>query len=275
MAVNNATGGGDRLRRRKKPKACAKICYHLGAALFFVGLIVTIVGFASTDLFQIFVYDNRHPAIFHHIVIHVGLFAIEGDLQDNDNKVTPLEYPPILDEPPWIAAKVMAVIGVCSGILALIVHLLLIRHRDRKPWKIVLLELLLLLAAVIGLLIGISLAESEIEEVHNSGDEALTRMLQKNKLLALSAEVSKTTTSSNTAEAEPASRSTSARINSAEFDLMLSRPLTSFYVLIAADFLLLLGFLAVLVFFVRVCEEEEENRKQLQKAKVASAQSAI
>ncbi|BHF78335.1 hypothetical protein SprV_0602144800 [Sparganum proliferum] len=181
-------------------------------------------------------------------------------------------------EPPWIAAKVMAVIGVCSGILALIVHFLLIRHRDRKPWKIVLIELLLLLAAVIGLLIGISLAESEIEEVHNSGDEALTRMLQKNQLLALSAEVSKTTPSSNTAEAEPSSRSTSgtgARISSAEFDLMLSRPLTSFYVLIAADFLLLLGFLAVLVFFVRVCEEEEENRKQLQKAKVASAQSAI
>uniref|UniRef100_A0A0X3NZV2 Uncharacterized protein n=1 Tax=Schistocephalus solidus TaxID=70667 RepID=A0A0X3NZV2_SCHSO len=275
MAVKNATGSGDRLRRRKRPKACAKICYHFGAALFFVGLIVTIVGFASTDLFQIFVYDNRHPAIFHHIVIHVGLFAIEGDLQDNDNEVTPLEYPPILDEPPWIAAKVMAIIGACSGILALIVHFLLLRHRDLKPWKVVLLELLLLLAAVIGLLIGISLAESEIEEVHNSGDEALTRMLQKNKLLALSVELDKATPGPDSATPESPRAAKGGRISSAEFDLMLSRPLTSFYVLIAADFLLLLGFLAVLVFFVRVCEEEEENRKQLQKAKVASAQSAI
>ncbi|VDN31938.1 unnamed protein product [Dibothriocephalus latus] len=48
----------------------------------------------------------------------------------------------------------MAVIGVCSGILALIVHLLLLRSRERKPWKVVLLELLLLLAA------GKSLASS-------------------------------------------------------------------------------------------------------------------
>ncbi len=99
--ANNTNGqvdGEPRLRhQRKRPKRCAIGCYHFGAVLLLIGIIVGIVGVASDNLFEILIYDNRHPPKFHHISVHVGLFAIKGDIKYNETDVRSLEHPPILD----------------------------------------------------------------------------------------------------------------------------------------------------------------------------------
>ena len=113
---------------------------------------------------------------------------------------------------------------------------------------------------------GLSLAESEIEGVHNHGDETLVRMLQANNLLGIRAEVDKSALS--TVKSEDNRLLPTLANNVAEFNLVLSEPRQSFYILIAADFICLFAFLLVLIYFVRLSEREEELRKQLQKAKV-------
>ncbi len=128
---------------------------------------------------------------------------------------------------------------------------------------------------MIGLLVGLSLAESEIEGVHNHGDEALAQMLQAHDLLGWSVEVDKSaapvpdgTGGGEALAVAAASAPTAFKYSVEEFNLVLSEPKFSFYVLIAADFLCLLAFLAALIFFVRLSEREEQRKKQLQKAKV-------
>lgn len=92
--------GGDkpRLRHpRKSPKRCAIGCYHVGAVLLLVGIVVGLVGLCSDSLFEILVYDNRHPPLFHHISVNVGLFVIKGTVKGSNNSSNTLEHPPILD----------------------------------------------------------------------------------------------------------------------------------------------------------------------------------
>jgi len=273
--------GDPRLRNHKRPKQCAKGFYHLGSILLFAGLIVAIIGMLSNNLFEIIVYDNRHPPVFQHVVIHVGLFLITGEIQVRSNEQTDLEYPLVLKESRWVIAKVMAAMGIGFGIFALLMHLIFLisscihRHRDGgapKPWCLLFIETLCLLTAVISLLVGLSLAECEMEAVHNAGDEALTMMLQQNGMLAKSVELDRSLVTleenlrgSSTLEEAGSLKASSA----AEFDLVLSSPRYSFYVLIAADFLLLLGFLANLVHFVRVSKKVDNLRKQLRSAHTA------
>ena len=96
-----AVGNGEpRLRRqRKRPKRCAIGFYHTSAVVLFIGIIVALAGVSSSRLFEIFVYDNRHPPLFHHISIHVGLFDVKGEISGNGANpvVEPLEHPPSLD----------------------------------------------------------------------------------------------------------------------------------------------------------------------------------
>ncbi|VDD76439.1 unnamed protein product [Mesocestoides corti] len=261
--------------QRKRPKRFAVGCYHTSAMLLIIGLVVALAGISSSYLFGIFVYDNRHPPLFHHISVHVGLFDIKGDITGNgsDGLVVPLEYPPILEELRWLIAKASAIIALLFGVLALSIHAFLLccsRNREDKPWGTVATELFSCLITVIGLLVCLSLAESEIEGVHNHGDETLVRMLQANKLLAFSAQVDTLANQSGGEQDAPPPRP-SAEV--AEFNLVLSEPRRSFYVLIAADFVCLLAFLAMLVYFVRLSEREEQLRKQLQKAKVTKPAS--
>lgn len=122
--------------------------------------------------------------------------------------------------------------------------------------------------SVIGLLVSLSLAESEIEGVHNHGDETLVRMLQANELLGNGTEIYRSAIPANT-DAERYVPPLPLLNSVAEFNLVLSEPRQSFYVLIAADFICLLAFLMSLVYFVRLSEREEQLRKQLQKAQVA------
>lgn len=266
--------GEPRLRhQRKRPRRCAIGCYHASAFILAIGLIVALSGICSSRLFEIFLYDNRHPPIFHHLSIHVGLFDVRGEKTSNgaNPTVEELEFPPNLYEFKWLTAKAAAVIGLIFGLVALIIHLVLIccvRGREDKPWGNVAVEILCYLVTVISLLVSLSLAESEIEGVHNHGDETLVRMLEANGLLKNGTEVYRSTIPEATVgeqDAPPLPPQNSV----AEFNLLLSEPRQSFYVLIAADFICLLAFLMALVYFVRLSEREEQLRKQLQKAKVA------
>ncbi|VDM32687.1 unnamed protein product [Hydatigera taeniaeformis] len=270
-----AVGNGEpRLRhQRKRPRRCAIGCYHASAVILLIGIIVALAGVSSSRLFEIFIYDNRHPPLFHHISIHVGLFDIRGEITGNDaiSVVEVLEYPPVLDEPRWLTAKAATVIGLIFGFLALIIHTALLcchRGQEDKPCGTVAVEVLFYLITVIGLLVGLSLAESEIEGVHNHGDETLVRMLQANRLIGSATEIDKSALPSDTSEVLHTPTSLSSGYV-AEFNLVLSNPQQSFYVLIAADFICLLAFLMALIYFVRLSERKEELRKQLQKAKVA------
>lgn len=98
---DDAVGNGEpRLRhQRKRPKKCAIGCYHASAFVLAVGIIVAFAGICSSRLFEIFLYDNRHPPLFHHLSIHVGLFDIRGEKTSNGIPATvqELEFPPILD----------------------------------------------------------------------------------------------------------------------------------------------------------------------------------
>ncbi|VDP61564.1 unnamed protein product [Schistosoma curassoni] len=58
---------------------------------------------------------------------------------------------------------------------------------------------------------------------------------------------------------------------SGEFALLLTPPLSSFFLLISADFIYLLSFLAVLIYFVRLCEKAEADRKQMKCAETTSS----
>lgn len=115
-------------------------------------------------------------------------------------------------------------------------------------------------------MVGLSLAESEIEGVHNHGDETLVQMLQANNLLGIRAEIDKAALPSIRGEEQRISLPGASNV--AEFNLVLSEPRQSFYILIAADFICLMAFLMALIYFVRLSEREEQLRKQLQKAKV-------
>lgn len=277
--VGKGLGGGvgngePRLRhQRRRPRRCAIGCYHASAFILAIGIIVALSGICSSRLFEIFLYDNRHPPMFHHLSIHVGLFDVRGEKTSNgaNPTVEELEFPPNLYESKWLTAKAAAVIGLIFGLVALIIHLALIccvRGREDKPWGNVAVEILCYLITVISLLVSLSLAESEIEGVHNHGDETLVRMLEANELLRNGTEIYLSAIPVGTDREQDVPPLTPQN-SVAEFNLLLSEPRQSFYVLIAADFICLLAFLMALVYFVRLSEREEQLRKQLQKAKVA------
>lgn len=93
-------------------------------------------------------------------------------------------------------------------------------------------------------------------------------MLQANQLLGTDAEIDRSALAISSGDGQyvlPAPSQTLV----AEFNLLLSEPRQSFYVLVTADFVCLLAFLMALVYFIRLSEREEQLRKQLQKAKVA------
>ncbi|TPP57293.1 hypothetical protein FGIG_05673 [Fasciola gigantica] len=134
---------------------------------------------------------------------------------------------------------------------------------------------------VIAILISLSLAESEIEVIHDQGDNALTRLLVSNRLLldndmkalqAMGQDSGVDLPQTEIALSEEATAvdtsSAPSTISGGDFALFLSPPQTSFALLIAAEFLILLAFLAVLIYFVRVCEKAEEARKQMRRAEI-------
>ncbi|VDO77235.1 unnamed protein product [Schistosoma margrebowiei] len=162
-------------------------------------------------------------------------------------------------------------------------------------------------------LVGLSLAETEIEYIHDHGDMILTKVLLSNGLMGTNDEytnqfyldknnnnnqlmINRDSTggnfnledntainglSSSSSSGGVGSGSSGSSISSStdndrlglsgEFALLLTPPLSSFFLLISADFIYLLSFLSVLIYFVRLCEKAEADRKQMKCAETTSS----
>ncbi|VDP86258.1 unnamed protein product [Schistosoma mattheei] len=157
-------------------------------------------------------------------------------------------------------------------------------------------------------MVGLSLAETEIEYIHDHGDMILTKVLLSNGLMGTNDDntnqfyldknnnqlminrdstdgnfnpedntaingLSSGSSSSGSGSSGSSSSSTdNDRLGlSGEFALLLTPPLSSFFLLISADFIYLLSFLAVLIYFVRLCEKAEADRKQMKCAETTSS----
>ncbi|CAH8863579.1 unnamed protein product [Trichobilharzia szidati] len=160
------------------------------------------------------------------------------------------------------------------------------------------------------ILVGLSLAETEIEYIHDHGDADLTQMLLSNRLLGTKPPASSSSgaaagdgytnqlrmdnqfnrndnnnnantilpVSDNSAVTGSSTSSVSNRdtnsdllSSNGEFALFLTPPLSSFFLLISANFIFLLSFLAVLTYFVRLCEKADEDRKHMRSAETSRA----
>ncbi|VDQ14852.1 unnamed protein product [Trichobilharzia regenti] len=159
------------------------------------------------------------------------------------------------------------------------------------------------------ILVGLSLAETEIEYIHDHGDADLTQMLLSNRLLgtkpppssssgavaaapvgdgytnqlnkndnnnnnnANTISVSDNSAVSGSSTTGTNSRDTNSDLLSSngEFALFLTPPLSSFFLLISANFIYLLSFLGVLTYFVRLCEKADEDRKHMRSAETSRA----
>lgn len=147
-------------------------------------------------------------------------------------------------------------------------------------------------------MVGLSLAETEIEYIHDHGDMILTKVLLSNGLMGTNDDytnqfyfdknnnnnqlmINRDSTGGNfnpedNIAINGLSSSSSGTDNdrlglSGEFALLLTPPLSSFFLLISADFIYLLSFLAVLIYFVRLCEKAEADRKQMKCAETTSS----
>lgn len=120
-------------------------------------------------------------------------------------------------------------------------------------------------------MVGLSLAETEIEYIHDYGDFGLTTLLVRNGLLN-SPLIGINSHTNGTKPNQLETNLTVVRDNkvfeSSDFVLFITSPLFSFFLLITADFLYLISFLAVLIYFVRICEKAEQLRKQLHHAEM-------
>uniref|UniRef100_A0A094ZHH1 Uncharacterized protein n=1 Tax=Schistosoma haematobium TaxID=6185 RepID=A0A094ZHH1_SCHHA len=264
--------------RRKHPKRCTLIIYHISLGLILIGIILTIIGLTTQRLFHIYIYDHRNPAKFHHLHIPIDLR--------------------------WTLARIMSLIGLLTAITSFIIHIILAYFQTNRKWLNVLAEVVFLLIAVACVLVGLSLAETEIEYIHDHGDMILTKVLLSNGLMGTNDDytnqfyldknnnqlmINRDSTGGNfnpedntainglsSSSGSGSSGSSSSTDNdrlglSGEFALLLTPPLSSFFLLISADFIYLLSFLSVLIYFVRLCEKAEADRKQMKCAETTSS----
>uniref|UniRef100_A0A3Q0KBI4 Cytochrome b561 domain-containing protein n=1 Tax=Schistosoma mansoni TaxID=6183 RepID=A0A3Q0KBI4_SCHMA len=280
--------------RRKHPKRCTLIVYHISLGLLFIGIILTIIGLTTKRLFHIYIYDHRNPAKFHHVHIPVGLFSLNTYVTWLSMEKSILDQNLEISDLRWTLARIMSLIGLLTAITSFIIHIILAHFRTNRKWSNVLAEVVFLLIAVACILIGLSLAETEIEYIHDHGDMILTKVLLSNGLIETNNQYSNqfyldSTVGSLNLEGTNglSSRSTSSSISSissssssstdndrlgltGEFALYLTPPLSSFFLLISADFIYLLSFLAVLIYFVRLCEKAVADRKQMKCAETTN-----
>ncbi|TGZ63610.1 hypothetical protein CRM22_006821 [Opisthorchis felineus] len=258
---------------RKRPKRCALGIYHTGAVLLFIGILVAIASLATPRLFDVYISDLRKPARFLYARIAVGLFSVAPEVKWLSLEQDSLQHGLELTDSQWIGAKYAVVSGLLVATASFILHVVLACRSTVLTWRSVVFEICGLLIAVIAVLIGLSLAENEIEYVHDHGDEALKRFLSVNQLLSESEfeqagsanqdRVIVDAVATNLAEAR-------GSLDGGDFALSLTAPQINFALLIAADFLFLVAFLFVLIYFVRLCEKAIETNKQLRSARTSS-----
>ncbi|CAH8607270.1 unnamed protein product [Schistosoma bovis] len=300
--------------RRKHPKRCTLIIYHISLGLILIGIILTIIGLTTQRLFHIYIYDHRNPAKFHHLHIPIGLFSMSTHITWLSMEKSILSENLEINDLRWTLARIMSLIGLLTAITSFIIHIILAYFQTNRKWLNVLAEVVFLLIAVACVLVGLSLAETEIEYIHDHGDMILTKVLLSNGLMgtnddytnqfyfdknnnnnqlminrdntggnfnpedntAINGLSSSSSGSGSGSSGISSSSSSSGTDNdrlglSGEFALLLTPPLSSFFLLISADFIYLLSFLAVLIYFVRLCEKAEADRKQMKCAETTSS----
>ncbi|CAH8642963.1 unnamed protein product [Schistosoma rodhaini] len=265
---------------RKHPKRCTLIVYHISLGLLFIGIILTIIGLTTKRLFHIYIYDHRNPAKFHHVHIPVGLFSLNTYVTWLSMEKSILDQNLEISDLRWTLARIMSLIGLLTAITSFIIHIILAHFQTNRKWSNVLAEVVFLLIAVSCILVGLSLAETEIEYIHDHGDMILTKVLLSNGLIETNNQYSNqfyldSTISSLNLEGNGLSSSISSIDNdrlglTGEFALYLTPPLSSFFLLISADFIYLLSFLAVIIYFVRLCEKAVADRKQMKCAETTN-----
>ncbi|CAH8621872.1 hypothetical protein MS3_00008794 [Schistosoma haematobium] len=290
--------------RRKHPKRCTLIIYHISLGLILIGIILTIIGLTTQRLFHIYIYDHRNPAKFHHLHIPIGLFSMSTHITWLSMEKSILSENLEINDLRWTLARIMSLIGLLTAITSFIIHIILAYFQTNRKWLNVLAEVVFLLIAVACVLVGLSLAETEIEYIHDHGDMILTKVLLSNGLMGTNDDytnqfyldknnnqlmINRDSTGGNfnpedntainglsSSSGSGSSGSSSSTDNdrlglSGEFALLLTPPLSSFFLLISADFIYLLSFLSVLIYFVRLCEKAEADRKQMKCAETTSS----
>ncbi|CAH8642932.1 unnamed protein product [Schistosoma rodhaini] len=168
---------------RKHPKRCTLIVYHISLGLLFIGIILTIIGLTTKRLFHIYIYDHRNPAKFHHVHIPVGLFSLNTYVTWLSMEKSILDQNLEISDLRWTLARIMSLIGLLTAITSFIIHIILAHFQTNRKWSNVLAEVVFLLIAVSCILVGLSLAETEIEYIHDHGDMILTKVLLSNGLI--------------------------------------------------------------------------------------------
>ncbi|CAH8539519.1 unnamed protein product [Schistosoma turkestanicum] len=208
----------------------------------------------------------------------------------------------------WILARGLTLIGLFTAIIACIIHVIIAYFHVDHNWSTILTEAMFVLMSVTCILIGLCLAEMEIEHIHDHGDLALTNVLVSNGLLqridnkypnrsglyssnnnnnnnnyqSMLADtgggggISDTTVvNSNNNNDHGSSRSsgtdTADRFDlSSDFAVLLTPPLSSFYLLISADFINLISFLLVFNYFIRQCEKARMDKRHMKSAETTT-----
>ncbi|CAL8092627.1 unnamed protein product [Calicophoron daubneyi] len=262
------TGTGTKPRRR--PRKCILGIYHAGAVLLSIGILVAVIGAATSRIFHVYIYDHRKPAKFLQIRVPVGLFSQNAEVTWLSLEQNGLEHGLELTNTRWIIAQTATIVGILTAIAVLILHITISCCRAHHRWTTVVFEVCGLLAAITAILIGLSLAECEIEYIHDEGDPALTNLLASNGLLSRAEVLDASHPVATVLPTRSTEESAEEKTNvDGDFALQLTPPQMSFSLLIAADFLILLAFLAVLIYFVRVCEKAVQARKELRHAETS------
>ncbi|CAH8595357.1 unnamed protein product [Dicrocoelium dendriticum] len=257
--------------RRRRPKRCTLAIYHTGAVILLFGIVITVIGVSTSKLFHVYVYDHRKPAQFLHVHVPVGLFSTVAEVVWLSLEQDTLSNSLVLDDYRWIAAKTLVLTGLLVAVASFVLHLAISCCCPTPKWTTVVFEVIGLLIAVIAILIGLSLAESEIEHIHDHGDKMLANLLATNNLLTHPASEAPDFMQDRNVVSpllQGASTEHKATLDAGDFALFLTPPQISFALLIAADFLLLIAFLAVLIYFVRLCEKAVLLRKQMHTAAI-------
>ncbi|RTG83205.1 uncharacterized protein DC041_0008248 [Schistosoma bovis] len=223
--------------RRKHPKRCTLIIYHISLGLILIGIILTIIGLTTQRLFHIYIYDHRNPAKFHHLHIPIVACVLVGlSLAE-----TEIEY--IHDHGDMILTKVLLSNGLMGTNDDYTNQFYFDKNNNNNQ-----------------LMINRDSTGGNFNPEDNTA------------INGLSSSSSGSGSGSSGSSSSSSSGTDNDRLGlSGEFALLLTPPLSSFFLLISADFIYLLSFLAVLIYFVRLCEKAEADRKQMKCAETTSS----
>ncbi|KAL3314471.1 hypothetical protein Ciccas_006915 [Cichlidogyrus casuarinus] len=151
------------------------------------------------------------------------------------------------------------IVGFLCALGSIIMHSLIYCKRISGKSCALVSELVLSLFAVLCTVIGFAFVESQIEWIHDHGNVPLVRFMLANNLV-IESQVQRLNATEELTKKDARKLISNLQV---EFDLIRSKPKYGIYLLIAGDFLLLLGYFCVLIYLVRYKKFREKRRIQL------------